>query len=98
MDLSLHDQIPDRSEWKVGFQPDRKVGLIWYTDGSKTHKCTGAGVHCYGARRKLSFGLGRYTTVFQAEVYVIKACTVENLDRNYKNRNIYILSHAQLRL
>jgi hypothetical protein len=28
-------------------------------------------------------------------VYAIKACTVENLDRNYKNRNIYILSDSQ---
>jgi hypothetical protein len=57
---------------------------IWYTDGSKTNKGTGAGVCCYGTRRELTFGLGRYTTVFQAEVYAIKACTVENIDRNYK--------------
>jgi hypothetical protein len=28
----------DRSEWKEGFQPDRKRGLIWNTDGSKTQK------------------------------------------------------------
>jgi ribonuclease HI len=28
-------------------------------------------------------------------VYAIKACTVENLDRHYKNRNIYILSDSQ---
>jgi dihydrofolate reductase len=28
-------------------------------------------------------------------VYAIKPCTVENLDRNYKNRNIYILSDTQ---
>jgi transketolase N-terminal domain/subunit len=37
--------------------------------------------------------------VFQAEVYAIKACAVENLDRNYKNRKIYILSdgHAAIR-
>jgi ribonuclease HI len=28
-------------------------------------------------------------------VYAIKACTIENLDRNYKNRNIYILSDSQ---
>jgi predicted transcriptional regulator len=28
-------------------------------------------------------------------VYAIKACTVENLDRNYKNRNICILSDSQ---
>jgi ribonuclease HI len=34
-------------------------------------------------------------TVFQAEVYAIKACTDENIDRNYKNRNIYIVSDSQ---
>jgi hypothetical protein len=33
--------------------------------------------------------------LFQAEVYAIKACKVENVDRNYKNRNIYILSESQ---
>jgi hypothetical protein len=88
-------RIPDRSEWKEGFEPDRKGGLIWYTDGSKTNKGTGAGVYCYGTRRRLSFSLGRYTTVFQAEVYATKACADENIDRNYKNRNIYILSDRQ---
>jgi hypothetical protein len=30
-----------------------------------------------------------------AKLYIINACTVENLDRNYKNRNIYILSDSQ---
>jgi hypothetical protein len=39
--------------------------------------------------------VGQYTTVFQAEVYAIKACAVENLHRNYKNRNISILSGSQ---
>jgi hypothetical protein len=82
-------------EWKEGFQPWQKRGLIWYTDGSKTNKGTGAGVYCYGTGRKLSFSLGQYTTVFQAEVYAIKACSVENLDRNYKNGNMYILSIKQ---
>jgi ribonuclease HI len=48
-------------------------------------------VYCDGTRRKLSFSLGQYTTVFQAEVYAIKACAVEN----YRNRNIYILSDSQ---
>jgi hypothetical protein len=47
-----------------------------------------AGVYCHRTRRKLSFSLGQYTTVFQAEVYAIKGCAVENLDRDYKNRNI----------
>jgi ribonuclease HI len=91
-------RFPDRSEWKDGFQPDRKGGLICYTYGSKTNKGTGAGVYGYGTRMKCSFSLGKYTTVFQAEVYAIMACTLENLDRNYKNRNIYILSDSQAAL
>jgi hypothetical protein len=62
--------------------------------GSKINTGTGAGVYCYGTRWKLSFSLGQYTTVFQAEVYAIKACTDENIDKNYKNRNIYILSDS----
>jgi ribonuclease HI len=70
--------------------------LIWYTDGSKTKNGIGAGVYCHGTRRKLSLSLGQYTTVFQAEVYVIKACAVENLDSDYKNRNICILSEAAI--
>jgi hypothetical protein len=31
-------RFPDRREWKKGFQPNRKGGLIWYTEGSKTKK------------------------------------------------------------
>jgi ribonuclease HI len=58
-------------------------------------KGTEAGVYCHGTRRKFSFSLGQYTTVFQTEVYAIKACTGENLDRNYRNRNIYILSDSR---
>jgi ribonuclease HI len=44
---------------------------------------------------KLSFSLERYMTVFQVEVYAIKACADENIDKNYKNRNIYIISESQ---
>jgi hypothetical protein len=32
------------------------------------------------------------TTVFQAELYAIKACVAQNQDSNYRKRNIYILS------
>jgi hypothetical protein len=49
---------PERSEWKEEFQPDRKGGLFWYTDHSKTNKGTGAGPYCHGTGRKLSFSLG----------------------------------------
>jgi hypothetical protein len=33
--------------------------------------------------------------VFQAEVYAIKACVKEKIDRNYRNRNINIISDSQ---
>jgi hypothetical protein len=88
-------RVPDRSEWKKGFQPVRKGGLIWYTYGSKTKRGTGAEVYCHGTGRKLSFNLGQYTTVFQAEVYAMKSRAVENLDRSYSNINIYVLSDSQ---
>jgi hypothetical protein len=37
-------RFPYISEGKDGFQPNRKGGLIWYTDGSKINKGIGAGV------------------------------------------------------
>jgi ribonuclease HI len=75
--------------------PTKKGLLIWYTDGSKTERGSRAGVYYCGTRIKLSFSLGRHTMVYQAEVYAIKACADENMDRSYKNRNIYILSESQ---
>jgi hypothetical protein len=44
---------------------------MWYTDGYKTNKGTGAGVYDYGTRQKLSFSIGKYTTVFQAEGHAV---------------------------
>jgi hypothetical protein len=76
-----------------GFNPiERGATLVylWFQD----KKGIGAGVYCHETRRELSFSLGQYTTVFQAEVHAIKACAVENLDREYKKRNSYILSES----
>jgi hypothetical protein len=46
-------------------------------------------------RKKLSFSLGKYITVFQAKMYAIKACTVQNINRCYGTGNIYILLDSQ---
>jgi ribonuclease HI len=55
----------------------------------------GAGVYKWASRRGHSFSLGHHTTVFQAEIYAIKACIMENIEKGYKGRNIYILSDSQ---
>jgi hypothetical protein len=77
-DKLLTVRLPDRSEGKDGYQPDRKEVLVWYTDGSKTNTGTDVGVYGYGTRQKCM---------------PIKACTIKNLDRGY--RNICTVLHAQ---
>jgi ribonuclease HI len=88
-------RFPDRSEWERGSIPIKKGRLICYPDGFKTNEGTEAGVCGHGMKQKFSFSLGQYTTVFQVEVYAIKACAVENIKRGYLKRNIYILSDSQ---
>jgi ribonuclease HI len=63
--------------------------------GSKTNEGTSAGVYKWGSRRGDSFSLRLHTTVFQAEIYAIKACIMENIDKGYKGNIIYILSDSQ---
>jgi hypothetical protein len=37
-DKTFMIRVPDRNERKKEFQPHRKGGLIWYTDGSKEQR------------------------------------------------------------
>jgi hypothetical protein len=83
--LHTHHHLSSRADTICQIAADVPSGL------SKINNGTGAGVYGHGVRKKLSFTFGQYTTVFQAEVYAIKACTIENLDRCYRNRNICIL-------
>jgi hypothetical protein len=67
-----------REEWtrSPGTPPVVK-GLVWYTDGSRTAERTEAEVYVQSVNRRLSIPLGKYATVFQAEVYAILACALE---------------------
>jgi len=56
-------------------------GLVWYMDGSKTNKDTGARAYTWGSRRRHSFISGLHTTVFQAKIYTIKAHVMKNTTR-----------------
>jgi len=56
--------------------------LLWFTDGSKMKEGTGAGFSGQSVGRRPSFSLGRYATVFQAEIYAILACAYETQSQN----------------
>jgi len=63
-----------RDDWtKATGAPPAVKGLVWFTDGSKVREGTGDGVYGKSVGRRLSFSLGRYATVFQADIYVILA-------------------------
>jgi hypothetical protein len=62
-----------REEWTRGTRtPPVIKGLAWFTGGSRLEG-TGAGVYGPSVGRRLSISLGRYATVFQAEIYSILA-------------------------
>ncbi|KAJ8911658.1 hypothetical protein NQ315_006004 [Exocentrus adspersus] len=70
-------------------------GITWYTDWSKTEQGTGAGIYSGMRKIELSLPLGRYTSVFQAEVYALLQCARENNLRAYRNKRINILTDSQ---
>ncbi|XP_049304030.1 uncharacterized protein LOC125776332 [Bactrocera dorsalis] len=74
----------------------RDSTLKWYTDGSKTSEGIGAGIA--GPRTRLSIPMGRFPSIFQAEVLAISRCTEINLHRGYRNEWITILSDSQAAL
>jgi ribonuclease HI len=63
-------------------------------DGSRTKEGTGAGI--YGVRLEIGIkmSLGRHATVFQAEVYAIIHCLLENIKRSYCNKRIFTFSDS----
>ncbi len=74
----------------------RESTIKWYTDGSKTTEGIGAGVA--GPSTKLSNPMGSFPSIFRAENYAISRCAEINLQRNYCNRSIAILSGSQAAL
>jgi hypothetical protein len=86
-----------REDWTRGSgSPPEIKGLVWYTDGSKMKEGTRAGVFGQSVQRRLSFSLGRYTTVFQAEICAILACVHEiQFQNRQRNTSVYALTVRQ---
>jgi hypothetical protein len=73
-------------------------GFVWFTDGSKTNEGTGAGIYGQTVGRRLSFSVGRYATVFQAEIHAILACVYEIQFKSRPEKYTSICSDSQLAL
>jgi len=80
-----------REDWtKATRAPPAVKGLVWFTDGSKMREGNGAGVYGQSVGQRLSFSLGRYATVFQAEIYAILACAYEIQSQNRLEKYVSI--------
>jgi ribonuclease HI len=87
-----------REEWTRSPRTPLVVkGLVWFTDGSRTAEGTGTGVYRQSVNRRLSISLGKYTTVFQAEVYAILACVHEIRTQDRPEKYVFALSQAALK-
>jgi len=88
-----------REEWTRGpGTPPVVKGLVWFTDGSRTVKGTGAGVYVQSANRRFSISLGKHATIFQTEVYVILACVHEIETQDRPEKYVSICSDSQVAL
>jgi len=91
--------ILNRENWTRGSgAPPEVKGLIWYTYGFKMKEGTRAGVSGQTVRRRLIFSLGRYKTVFQAEIYAILACVYEIQSQNRPEKYVSICSDSRAAL
>jgi len=59
---------------------------------------TRAGVYGQSVGRRLSFSLGRYATVFQAEIYAVLACAHEIQFQGRPEKHVSIRSDSQVAL
>jgi ribonuclease HI len=87
-----------KDDWTKGTGTPVVKGLVWFTDGSRMGGRVSAGVYGQSGERRLSFSLGRYATVFQAEIYAILACAREIQSQNRPEKYVSICSDSQAAL
>lgn len=94
-DKKFKIEFSNKTEWsnEASMYNLKSHVIKWYTDGSRMDTGTGAGV--FGPGIRFSEPLGKFPSVFQAEVHAIGRCAQFNLDRRYRNREIAILSDSQ---
>ena len=84
-----------REDWTRGTGTSVVKGLIWFTDGSRMEGTRGE-VYGQSVGKRLSFSLGRYATVFQAEIYAILARAHQIQFQGRPEKHVSICSDRQL--
>jgi hypothetical protein len=84
-----------REEWTTEPRtPPPVKGLVSYADWSKTQGGAGVGVYGQSSGRRLSICIGKYATVFQAEIYAIKAYAYEMQKNASPEKHVSIYSDS----
>jgi hypothetical protein len=77
----IYKVIIDIDYWSNNDPQFPEDALVWFTDGSRADSGTGASIYGIRPNRSFSFPLGKYTSVFQTEIYAITQCAYENIRR-----------------
>jgi ribonuclease HI len=89
--------FPDREVWQTQMEEMLGDRLVCYTDGSRLSEIesSGYGVFCENPQVEFSAPLGKWATVFQAEVLAIATCSDKLLEEGIQNKSIAICSDSQ---
>jgi hypothetical protein len=91
--------IIDQDYWRNKDPLFPEDALIWFTGGSRADLGKRSGI--FGIRRNTSFSfpLGKFATVFQAQIYAIFQTACENMRRAYKHKRIptFLITRLHLR-
>ena len=92
-------KFPAREEWLDNCPTFFEAGsLKFFTDGSLMEGSAGAGVFCAEMDLKITNSLGKYCTVFQAEVFAIITAACYIKQNGIRDSIIYICSDSQAAL
>ncbi|XP_054015812.1 uncharacterized protein LOC128896474 [Hylaeus anthracinus] len=88
-------KIDSRETWNTT-KLHNENDIVWCTDGSRKDNLSGAGWYCGKGMNSEGFKqLGKYATVYQAEVIAISECTQEMINLGTNNRRITICTDSQ---
>lgn len=86
---------PDREDWAQKEAELLAADIGCFTDGSRTEQGTGIGIYGRNPHVRTSASLGKYTTIFQAEVYAIDLCAQLLHQKQYRRKTIKIFTDSQ---